>query len=105
LALRGGGGSRKGRPTGYAGPKKNESSLSNTTRAIQQRFLAAQRDAVDEALNAADAADRSAKSALKKRLGKKADYAALSEKEKEDMIDAEWEKVAADRFENCKSSK
>ena len=60
---------------------------------------------MEEALDAADAADRLAKSALKKRLGKKNDYAALSDKEKEDMMDAEWEKVAADRFENCKSSK
>jgi hypothetical protein len=44
---------------------------------------------VDEALNAADAANYLAKSILKKRLGKKANYAALLDKEKEDIIDAE----------------
>ena len=69
--------------------KKNESLLSNTTRAIQQHFLATQRDAVDKALNTANIANYLAKSTLKKRLGKKANYTALLDKEKEDIIDAE----------------
>ena len=69
--------------------KKKKSLLSNTTRVIQQRFLAAQRDAVDKALNAADAANCLAKSTLKKRLGKKANYTALLDKEKKDIIDAD----------------
>ena len=42
---------------------------------------------MDEALNAADAANRAAKAALKKRLAKKANYATLLGKEKEDIID------------------
>ena len=102
IAERGSGGSKKGRPTGFTAPKKTE--LSNKPRAIHQRALAAERDAETVALDAADAADRSAKKTLRKQLKTNTEYTAASEHEQSQLFDIKWEKVSLKRWEDRKSS-
>ena len=103
LWQRGAGGSKKGRPTGFSAPFRGV--LSSSARAIEQRNRAALRDHESKTIEAAKAADRAAKTQLKKKLEKQPEYITLSKASKTQYFTERHEELEQKRFEEKKSSK
>lgn len=103
LGQRGQVGSMKGRPTNFAATYKG--TFSNSSRAIQQRNLAALRSVEDQHLTKAHASDRAAKKTLKQKLNENEAYLALSDAEKKTKFEEEFEKLSEQRYRTNKSGK